>query len=410
MIRILLVEDEPSKLKRIIQELVKVEGVTEDQIDDVSDVKSAKKLLKEKKYELLILDINLPKTKACTSATLLAGLEVLTFIKTNNKAIPPNHILGVTADRDVFNDAKTGFSSLIWNIIEFDFDDDSWVQPLQSSIRYLVENDCPPYKNDGKTYHINVGLICALQEELNAVLELDLDWTEIRVKHDSTKYYKGVLNLPDQQIEIVAAAAPTMGMNTSAVIAHKLISSFHPEVITMAGICAGVRDKADIGDILVADPCFEWGGGKWCSKEGNEKYFKTAPYQWRVDESLRAILNDISNDRNFLNDVYRNYEAKRPANRPELSINAMASGSSVLQSTEMVNTIIDQHKNLIGLEMESYAVYTAAALCEEPRPLCVSMKSVCDFGDETKSDGYHHYACYTSAQVFYEFIKRLYCE
>ncbi|MDC2891044.1 hypothetical protein [Psychrosphaera algicola] len=66
----------------------------------------------------------------------------------------------------------------------------------------------------------------------------------------------------------------------------------------------------------------------------------------------------------------------------------------------MVNSIIDEHKNLVGLEMESYAVYTAAALTEEPRPLCVSMKSVCDFGDEQKSGGYHDYACYTSARVF----------
>ncbi len=72
--------------------------------------------------------------------------------------------------------------------------------------------------------------------------------------------------------------------------------------------------------------------------------------------------------------------------------------------TEMIDSVKKQHKNLIGIEMESYAVFTACALADDPKPLCVSLKSVCDFGDSSKSDDYHHYASYTSAKVLTRFI------
>ncbi len=297
---------------------------------------------------------------------------------------------------------------MIWKVIEFKFTDDSWIFPLQSSVEYLIANDVPPYKNDGKTYHYDVGVVCALDEELNALLTLDCSWTQVSVKHDPAIYYEGTINVEDYQLKIIATSAPRMGMTPSAVISSKMISSFRPRILTMTGICAGVRGKTKLGDILIADPCFEWGGGKWCSDGNGGLTLKSAPYPWRTDESLRAILQSIKNDSDFLESVYSAYQGKRPENKPEVHIDAMASGSSVLESTEMVEKIKHQHKNLIGLEMESYAVYTASALAETPKPLCITMKSVCDFGDETKSDGYHDYACFTSARVFYEFMTKWY--
>ena len=63
----------------------------------------------------------------------------------------------------------------------------------------------------------------------------------------------------------------------------------------------------------------------------------------------------------------------------------------------------EQHKNLVGIEMESYAVFTAVEYSSEPRPKCISIKSVCDFGDESKSDIAHAYAAHTSSNFLYEF-------
>lgn len=90
---------------------------------------------------------------------------------------------------------------------------------------------------------------------------------------------------------------------------------------------------------------------------------------------------------------------------PKVHIEAMASGASVLQASSLVEDVRGLHKNLIGIEMESYAVFTACEYAAEPRPKCISVKSVCDFGDESKSDGFHEYAAYTSAAFLAEVIK-----
>lgn len=53
--------------------------------------------------------------------------------------------------------------------------------------------------------------------------------------------------------------------------------------------------------------------------------------------------------------------------------------------------------------MESYAVFTAAEYSSEPRPRCIAIKSVCDFGDEDKCDDAHAYAAHNSANFLYQF-------
>jgi nucleoside phosphorylase len=63
----------------------------------------------------------------------------------------------------------------------------------------------------------------------------------------------------------------------------------------------------------------------------------------------------------------------------------------------------EQHRNLVGIEMESYGVFTAAEYASNPRPHCLSIKSVCDFGDERKTNQFHNYAAHNSARFLYEY-------
>ncbi len=72
-----------------------------------------------------------------------------------------------------------------------------------------------------------------------------------------------------------------------------------------------------------------------------------------------------------------------------------------------MHDVQEQHKNLIGVEMETYAIFNAAENSSEPRPKYISFKSVCDFGDERKVDDAHNYACFTSAQFLFHFILNL---
>jgi len=65
-----------------------------------------------------------------------------------------------------------------------------------------------------------------------------------------------------------------------------------------------------------------------------------------------------------------------------------------------------QHRQLLGIEMETYAVFAAAEECFTPRPLTFSLKSVVDFADSNKDDRFRKYASFTSAQTLKHFVEK----
>jgi len=81
----------------------------------------------------------------------------------------------------------------------------------------------------------------------------------------------------------------------------------------------------------------------------------------------------------------------------------VASGAAVIQDKTVIDEIVARNRKLIGVEMETYGVYLAANATRGPKPLAMSSKSICDFGDLGKNDDYQKYAAYTSAKFVYEF-------
>jgi nucleoside phosphorylase/CheY-like chemotaxis protein len=407
MVKILVVEDEPEKKRIVISAATEKGELSLSDIDEAADVVSAKRCLMKKRYDLLILDINIPP-RSDRRTEVGAGLEVLRFIRHDERAHVPPHIVGLTAYDDGFTSAAADFSSPLWKLIKFEYNDRTWREALQAAISHLVAMDIPPYPNDGKTYHTDLGLIVGLEGvELESIRNLPGDWYRVSVRHDPARYYRGTFRAGEEGLDVVAVAAPRMGMPAATATASKLIHTFRPRVVVVGGICAGVRGKVDIGDILVADPCWDWGSGKWIvdHRDGHRK-FLPAPYQWRIDETLRSGLKEIGEDDRILQEIHKSFVGPKPRFFPKVVIDAMASGGSVLQANEVMDEVREQHKNLVGIEMESFGVFSAAEYAAEPRPRCLSVKAVCDFGDSDKSDSFQTYAAFVSARFLYKFALR----
>ncbi|WP_018079427.1 response regulator [Thiobacillus denitrificans] len=402
--KILVVDDEQEKRRLIAEALLSVPGIADDNIEYATDVITAKRAIKKTRFELIILDINLPPRPESRIA-VGAGLDVLRFIKESTQAKAPAYLFGLTAHDDAAAIAATEFSSPLWKLVRFSYGDSEWRAPLQEAIAYLQKLAKPPFVSDGSSFHTDLGIFVALEdEELSSILGLDGDWSEVQVAHDHARYYIGRFAGSKGALSIVATAAPRMGMPAAAVAASKLIYSFRPRIVAIAGICAGVRGKTEIGDILVADPCFDWGAGKWIkNSQSGFIQFRPAAYQWRLDEALRVGVRTVAEMPGLLARIHGNFQGAKPDSLPKVIIDAMASGASVLQTSATMEDVREQHKNLVGIEMESYAVFTAAEYSPEPRPKCIAIKSVCDFGDEEKTDTAHAYAAHTSAAFLYEF-------
>lgn len=88
----------------------------------------------------------------------------------------------------------------------------------------------------------------------------------------------------------------------------------------------------------------------------------------------------------------------------------MATGSSVLADirvSERIRTI--QHRNVTGLDMETYGVYAAVSSTLTGADF-ISLKSVCDNGDKKKDDQYQQYAATISAKAVEQFIHHYFLE
>lgn len=402
MIRILLVEDQPEKKQRLVAFLCS-QGLSIEEIEHVDNAFDAKRLLKRFRYDLLILDINIPK-RADEGPTRNAGLDVMSFIRSNESSIPPKYIYGMTAYDDSFADASGDFDSALWKLVRYHPDNATWESSLSAAVSFLQSKDQPPYENDGRTFHRNVGIVVALEEELLPFRSLLSDFREISVRHDSARYFEGSVIAGSSAVSVVVSLCPRMGLPAAAVSATKLIQAFRPQLVICTGICAGVEGKTSLGDLILADPCFDWGSGKWVDDAGERKFLPAA-YPWRLSESLRSLVRSLCDDGIVLNDAYRSFEGRRPENRPRLISDAVASGGSVLQSEDLMKQVVALHKNLVAIDMEIYSVLTAAEYGGDPQPKAMALKSVCDFGTKSKDDKFHEYASHVSAKVTIDIIK-----
>ncbi|MBD0684358.1 hypothetical protein CGA22_07450 [Pseudomonas sp. PSB18] len=401
--KVLIVEDEQEKRRLISEAVNSADGMVYSDIDYAHDLSAAKRKLQKNKYQLVILDINIPPDSVSTAATGL-GLELLDFIKNNLKAIKPTYVIGMSAYREGVDAAAEDFNFPLWRFVDFSYEQMGWQSTIKDAVEYLNDNNKPPYTADGNNYHTDLCIYVALEEELASIKNLPVDWVPIKVAHDDARYYKTQFKRGKTSLDVVVVASPEMGMPIAAVFAAKLIHTFRPKYLGIAGICAGVHTKSKMGDVLVADPCFDLGSGKWTlDKKDGELKFLPALYQRRLDDTLRTNISLQGDNKLLLENIWKGFHYSKPKDHPEVIVGPMGSGGSVLQALEMMEQARERHKNLIGIEMESYSVFTACEFASAPKPRCFSMKAVCDFGDSKKADDYHDYAAYVSASFLYEF-------
>jgi len=394
--RTLVVEDNNIKLQRIARALKEVEGFDTVNIEYAHDIVTAKRHLKSTSYDLLVLDINLP-TRIEDDASPDAGLKLFEEINSRDVYKVPSHIIGITAYDEVYANAQLRFTDA-FTILKFDITDERWIDPFQVRVRQIVMS-ISNRSFEPAQYRSFMAIICALPDpELSSIRRLPWSWKPESIPGDHTQYYEGHFIRGEDRMRVYAASSPRMGMPTAAVIATKMIYSFRPRYLMMTGIAAGVANRTKMGDVVVADPIWDWGSGKWVVDKGSLK-FEQAPYQLNLSPELRSKIELIRQDTLALADIKERWPGEKPSHGLSVHIGPMASGSSVLADGQTIGRIRNQHRGLLGIEMEAYSVFCAAHDSSLPRPKVASLKSVVDFADPEKHDDYQRYASHTSSCV-----------
>ena len=394
--KILIADDEPGRYRRLLPALEAV-GIAQDHVEFARDAREAEEMIERTRYDLLILDIVIPY-RPTDEGNSQNSLDLLFSLSAGDPVNRPRHVVGITADDAAAIRAADDFNALTWAIVRYSPSDDEWVSKIIACARYLLGDAAPA--EISKAPKVDVVIICALPSpELEQVLALPWNWDpKPTMLPDATFVHHGSFHaLGGQQFTVAAAHASRMGMVSSALLSASLIQHFRPRLIAMTGICAGVRGKVDLGDVLLADPSWDFQSGKRVKIEDASRLSGRA-HQLPAPERVRRLCQELNRLKTPVQTLCEAF-GERPRDAV-LKPGPVACGSAVLADGFSIGEIKEkQQDDMIGVEMEIYGLYAAAKAAAEPQPLAFALKGVCDFADAEKGDDAQDYAAYMSAGV-----------
>lgn len=403
MIWVLIVDDDERKRALVASTIRQAVGTANATIHFARNCNEAALCLENQSFDLMILDLNLPM-RADEQPKQDAGTRLLKqLIRGGPRFRRPVHILGLTAYEQLKHHFAPEFESEGWQLVRFDEVSVEWAETLQNKVRHIAEAIKTP---EGSEYDYDLAIITALKAiELEAVLRLDGNWGSLECPGDPTRYHTGVWHRGDLSARVVAAASIEMGMPAAAALATKMIIDFRPRYLAIVGITAGIG--LNFGDIIVADQSWDYGSGK--VKSGTlgdmESIFSPAPNYIPLDPTVKEKAETfIGNRQDRIAAIEASWQGNQPGSRLKAVVGPVASGAAVIEHGGAISEIQSHNRKVIGVEMETYGVYLAARIAPHPRPLVLSVKSVCDFGVPPKTDEYQRYAAFTSATFLYEFF------
>ncbi len=399
--KILIVDDQANRYSRLMEALNET-GVDRKSIDIAQSANQAREFLEANVYDLLILDILLPLWPE-SEADKQHSLDLLVELQETETLHKPGWIVGITADQAAAGAAGFAFEQWTWTIVEFSQSSDEWITRCLNCVRYIQERSLR--SSSAEEYGVDLVIICALAEpELEEVLKLPWNWKSPRPL-DGTQFVRdGHFFLGQRKVTVCACSASRMGMVSTALLSAKVIAELRPRLLAMCGICAGVKDKVNLGDVLLADPAWDFQSGKRVKDKENAA-FSIAPHQLPVNVSIRSHIEQIKSDRDSLAKIALDFGSDGPGTF-RIVIGPVASGSAVLADGEVIQEIKQQQRELVGVEMEVYGMYAAAHSSCSPQPLAFALKSVCDFADPDKHNNAQRFAAYTSANVLRLLMER----
>jgi len=402
MIKILIIEDNIEKLRKIHAFINEVCSILDENIHYSDNIKSGRDLLIKNQYDLLILDLVLPVDEGGDPSPE-SGSRFLDEIYYNPNVNIPIHIIGLTEFDDIFIKYHDQFEDKLWGLINFRIQNNDWEEKLKSKIFYLQNFKTKYAESIRDQNKFDIAIITALNIEFEELLSTSV-WTKFYIEKDPLVYYSTLLNTKsNNNIKLLACCFNQMGMQASSAISSKIISTFSPEKLFITGICAGInKPGVNIGDIIVANQCWDYESGKITDDSNGNLLFSSDMHCIPTDLGILSQLTDFSNNRNILSNIYNEFKGNKPESVLKIHFGSVGSGPYVLSSKQYLKNLISSDRKLLGLDMEGYGIYKASQFHIGTVP--VFIKSVSDFADSNKADNYQKYASFVSAKFVIDFI------
>lgn len=217
------------------------------------------------------------------------------------------------------------------------------------------------------------------------------------------KYKFGYVQFEHAGQNIALLIQPSMGMTQSASLTTRAILGLRPKLVAMVGICAGRKNKTNLGDIVVASSVYDYTAGK--------KYidrFGPRPQSYPVDTPISEfICASVIDNHELMGKIIDGYQGEKPHHQIQIHFKPLASGTAVVDDPGIMEEIVKNQDDLVGIDMEAYALAVAANIL---RTKWMIIKTVQDYadGDKTNTEsGIRTFASYASAKLLQLILEEL---
>ena len=395
---VLLVEDTPAKKRKLFERMRAAPGLFSDP-DVAVCTADAVRRLQDKQYDLMVLDIVIPH-RADGDPDEQNSIDLLSRLDAAIGGIHrPRHVLPISANAQS-STVSEFFKGRPWGCIHYREDSDEALDNIETIARWIHAK----VADEVRTSKCDVFIVTALEEPEFTALEAVFPEVGPLEPLDATQLVRyGQIDCNGRSITIGLGFAPRMGPVASAVLCTKVLEILRPKLMLMSGICAAIGNKADIGDLVAADASWDWQSGKYVNKGSAD--FEIAPHQLNIPVKVQNILLKMKRDDLFWATFYKEAISLR-LNLPKLVRGPVATGASVIADERVITKIREeQNKNVVGVDMETYAVYAACASADYNAG-ALSLKAVCDKANQEKNDRYQPFAAHVSAQAVKHLISK----
>jgi len=272
------------------------------------------------------------------------------------------------------------------------------------------------YFSSSKTHNhpnsnYSVGILTSTPDEFDSIKTCLEDVVKMDMSSENGIIcYKGKIQGKYKYHDIILPYPIGMGIEAASCITTSLLNNFKLTYLFMVGICAGNKNITKIGHIVIGEKSVNYNDvveierGKKVIKK---KFMQNAN---SIDRNLKSRLEIFASPENAAAIKNRYRDRKLFNEKLECHVGLLASGSSIVRSGEKILDINTSYHGIKGMDMETHGFYYAVSnFSRSYSPVFVSIKSVSDFGDQTK----HHistnqrkaYALFTSSRFLIEFIK-----
>lgn len=383
--KILLVDDNTKKAEAIVLAINQTIEDPQLSVAVAKNLANGVRLLSLVAFDLVILDLMLPYIEG-GKADSRAGVELLREVRKQNGPNKNTTVIGISAFPDEIASFRTSFEELGVLIIRFD-DEGTWERSLTNVLREVKGRT-------GSRIDLDFLVVCALEKErhgfahtavekISEAIVSGLNVHYVRLSGRS-ELFGGIIRL--SQMGLVAATfETTLALNV-----------FRTKMLCMAGICAGVATQANLGQLIIASPAWEYQAGKW-STNG----FEIAPMQVPLRAATRSIIDQTITREDFVRYLEDGMDSTvtRPSLRSKSVLAPFATGSAVIADDRRLEHIIMQHRKVAALDMETFGLYFAAHELATSMKHFFSIKCVVDLAGGNKGDELHQYGCIVSARA-----------